>query len=705
MFCGKQWKYAIEYVINSLYYFDNIWREIMNITTKALSFNPISGDIIARGSADQDAGEFQITFRPRQIDSYLEKPFHFSIPVKLKDGHFEAQININDIFVDYKFSRETIFDLYYSFNCMEERTGANELFLLETIDYHVLDKQNFYQAKPYVTGDNKVSILVKPLSVTAQVNALSYSEGDLDLSFSLNKEIAENTSIQLSFRKREYKDLFIYHQQRNITTETDTAGSYSAKTNIINLLEDVQEDDVSWDSFVEINGQNQTLILPLETPKSLVGNITYSPFSEQSLYQVKPFINGMNALAIYMKMRNIQILADTDIHERDIHLKGTLSIDDDIDLSPFKASIAVKKRAKNGSLFEYYEEKVYPVQLTNQSFEQVINIDKLCSQIPVKVDDVWDFFLMLTDCDGTATDIVLKPSEKEVNFDYLPYDSFMFKLYVNGKGYYSFYFNRVAQRKSKAIKVAVLGSCFSRNPFNSTAYFNPDYKDYYDCILTQFHSSIASLTSTPMTLDPAELGNMSERNIHYLKRDFEKTFFTDLEKVKPDYLIIDLYADAAREMIKFNSGSIVSASLLLRETPLYQSLTDFTIISHANNDEYFTEWKKGMDLFAEKIKEILPEERIILNKGRFTYKYIDQDKTIKSFGNPNMIKRNNYFWDRLDNYFLYKLPHAQVIDLSNTRYTGHHKHPFGKTYFHYESGYYKEFINRLNKIVLNDSTI
>ena len=677
----------------------------MQITTTALSFNSTTGDIITRGIANRPTENFQVIFKPRKIDSQLEKPFQYSIPVIIENGQFVYQVNINDIFMNYDFTRETIFDLFYSFNTGEERMDANETILLESIDYHVLSKQNLYQAKPYVTGDNKISILIKPMTITAQVDSLSYHEGELELSFTLNNMITETLSVQLSFRKREYKDLFIYHHQRNLSVKPSANGTYAAKTNILDLFKESHEDDVAWDGFVEINGQNQALILPLEIPKSLaVNNFTYSPFSEQSLYQAKPFINGMNALAIYVKMRDIQVLSNADIHERDIHLNGKVSLGS-FDFSIFKSDIVAKKRVKNGSKFEYYEEKLFPVHLTSGSFDRVINIDELCSQISVKAEDVWDLFLRLTNITGTTTDIILKPFEKAIKFDYLPYESFMFKLYVNGKGYYSFFFKRVAQRKAKATKVAVLGSCFSRNPFNSTAYFNPDYKDYYDCVLTQFHSSIASLMSSPMPLNPVELGNMSERNINYLKRDFEKTFFKDLEQAKPEYLIVDLYADAAREMIKFDSGSIVSASLLLRETPLYQSFTDISIISHANNEEYFTEWKKGMDLFAERIKEILPEERIILNKGRFTYKYIDQDKTIKSFGNPEMIKRNNYFWDRLDNYFLYKLPNARVIDLSDTKYTGHYKHPFGKTYSHYEPGYYKEFINRLNKIVLNDSSL
>lgn len=45
--------------------------------------------------------------------------------------------------------------------------------------------------------------------------------------------------------------------------------------------------------------------------------------------------------------------------------------------------------------------------------------------------------------------------------------------------------------------------------------------------------------------------------------------------------------------------------------------------------------------------EILPESKIILNKGRFTYKYIDINGEIKFFGDQELIERNNYFGIKL----------------------------------------------------------
>ncbi|QWG61319.1 hypothetical protein EXW60_09525 [Bacillus mycoides] len=109
-----------------------------------------------------------------------------------------------------------------------------------------------------------------------------------------------------------------------------------------------------------------------------------------------------------------------------------------------------------------------------------------------------------------------------------------------------------------------------------------------------------------------------------------------------------------------------------------------------------------MDKFADELLSIIPENKIILNKGRLTQKYRDVDNKIKEYSEKGIIKRNNDLWDKMDNYFLYKMPNVKVIDMQKTKYTGYYKHPFGNTYAHYESGYYKEFMNKLNEIVLED---
>lgn len=220
--------------------------------------------------------------------------------------------------------------------------------------------------------------------------------------------------------------------------------------------------------------------------------------------------------------------------------------------------------------------------------------------------------------------------------------------------------------------------------------------------MTQFHSSLISIMANPFTLDVDKLDDVSDYNKQFIVNDFEKNFFELLEQTKPDYLIVDLYADACRDAIKIDEETFVSASLALRQSKYFKNFVEYEVITHHNNDQYFELWTKYMSKFTEKIKEYFPEERIILNMGGFTYRYKDTDGYIKNFPREHVIQRNNYFWDKLNATFMQNIPGCKVMNLRDTPYIGQHDHPFGNTFSHYQSGYYKEFMNRLNKMVLQD---
>ena len=83
---------------------------------------------------------------------------------------------------------------------------------------------------------------------------------------------------------------------------------------------------------------------------------------------------------------------------------------------------------------------------------------------------------------------------------------------------------KVKERTSNKIRIAVLGSCYSRNMFNSGEYFNPNYKDIYDVVFTQFHSSVISAVSSPVNLNYSSEKYIKDSQLQYVKRDFQKIF-------------------------------------------------------------------------------------------------------------------------------------------------------------------------------------
>lgn len=126
------------------------------------------------------------------------------------------------------------------------------------------------------------------------------------------------------------------------------------------------------------------------------------------------------------------------------------------------------------------------------------------------------------------------------------------------------------------------------------------------------------------------------------------------------------------------------------------------ILNYYENYKFFELWKVNVYKFFDKLKIIIFEDKIILNKGRFIEIYYGLDGKIKIFEDILMIWRNNYFWDKLDNYFLFIVFLVKVIDMIDIKFIGDERYFYGLFYFYYELGYYKEFFNRLLKIIYED---
>ena len=273
------------------------------------------------------------------------------------------------------------------------------------------------------------------------------------------------------------------------------------------------------------------------------------------------------------------------------------------------------------------------------------------------------------------------------------------KFYKNGRNAISIYIKEIAKNTNdKAIKIAVLGTCFSRNAFNSIDFFNPNYKKYFDCVYTQFHSTIGSLISIPAPNKCLELYEKSN-DFKYIKTDMKKSFFEDLKLTNPDYLIIDLYADAMLQELKLVNNSIITYNYMIKDE---FKIGDFVINwgeRYQNEEEYFNNWKENIKLFVEKLSDIIPVENIILNRGRLSENYYNKNGDLVEFETKDLINRNNYYWERLDNIFLTEYPNINYIDLTDKKFHSVIDYPFGFSFSHYESKYYESFLNELMKII------
>ncbi|MCU5688561.1 MULTISPECIES: DUF6270 domain-containing protein [Bacillus cereus group] len=284
------------------------------------------------------------------------------------------------------------------------------------------------------------------------------------------------------------------------------------------------------------------------------------------------------------------------------------------------------------------------------------------------------------------------------------------KPYANNKGYLSIYtkasdekplaINSVFSKKeeSKLIKVAVLGSCVTRDNFNSK--FNYDYKRYYECVLLQNQTSIISLMGKPVQLPSNKITELNQWDANDVRSDFEKSFLIQLKEKQPDYLIMDLFGDVFFGCIRLADTYVTNNYWKLGTTQFFKEIKKPTYLNIMTQpEEYLLLWKNAINDLFETLREELPNCKIILHKARFTDIYYDKNNQLNKM-NPSIdVKELNKYWDTLDRYILEKF-NVQFIDLNEKKYFSYEQHPWGVFGVHYEMNYYGDFLKSLHKLVL-----
>ena len=251
------------------------------------------------------------------------------------------------------------------------------------------------------------------------------------------------------------------------------------------------------------------------------------------------------------------------------------------------------------------------------------------------------------------------------------------------------------------IKVAVMGSCFTRQAFNSKDYFNPDYKRFYRCDLTAYHFSFPSIMSSPITVDPSELVGMYLPDLNmYGKSHFDKDFLEKLEEYKPEYLIVENYVHITAALIETKTNSYIDENYYLVDSPAFKNLDVLRRI-RAESEEHFEIYKKALLQFKEKIRGIIPFENIILVRTQPALKK-NENGIVSEWDTSQQIKYRRHIWERYDSYFIMQFPEARVIDMRNDKYISE-KCPYLKfAPSHFGSDYYRELLNYFNKVTLQD---
>lgn len=254
--------------------------------------------------------------------------------------------------------------------------------------------------------------------------------------------------------------------------------------------------------------------------------------------------------------------------------------------------------------------------------------------------------------------------------------------------------------------VAVLGSCITRDNFNSR--FNPDHKRWFTVASTTNQSSMIALMSPPYDVAWQPLEPMARYGVWNVDSDLSREILRLLAEEQPDLLVLDFFGDVHFGVLRTSYGRYLTNNRWkLHKTDLYERLKaepGTTVLRWQDDpDGYFALWTEAMDRFAAHLAEHCPGTRVVLHCGFDAVAHVAQGASAATpFGKRGRraaARRRTRFWRRLHHHAREAYGWDQ-IDLGPEHYATFDEHPWGAMEVHYTLDYYPRFLAELHHVVL-----
>ncbi|MBN6889892.1 uncharacterized protein DUF6270 [Cytobacillus horneckiae] len=257
-----------------------------------------------------------------------------------------------------------------------------------------------------------------------------------------------------------------------------------------------------------------------------------------------------------------------------------------------------------------------------------------------------------------------------------------------------------------SVKVAVMGSCVSRDVFNTQ--FNRNYKWFYECVATQFQSSVISLMSNPVEYNPEKIDNLEPHPAWTVRTELTKEFLPLIKDKNPDYLLLDFFGDVFFGVIKLGESKYITNNRWkVWKTTFYKEIEDpFTIEVNLQHELFMELWKENIDKFFDFLKKNCPNTQVVLVRNEITDKYKSKAgelKTISNSGTVMKIDTTLYqsYWDKMNEYVVSRY-NTKVLDMCEKEYISYEEHPWKQYYVHYTLDFYEDLFNKLQLVFLDD---
>ena len=243
------------------------------------------------------------------------------------------------------------------------------------------------------------------------------------------------------------------------------------------------------------------------------------------------------------------------------------------------------------------------------------------------------------------------------------------------------------------IKVFILGSCVSRDPFQHDDAKNFKVIDYFA------RSSFASLGADPY-IESSIIKNIdSSFQKRMVLADMDKSVFKTLKTSCFDILLIDLIDE------RFNLSEVNKTIHTISSEYKHASKNNIKgRLIKSDSSEKFELWKKGFNKLMKFSIENKITEKIVINKVYWTNK-TNSEKTINKFYTDQQINDVNVTLDKMYNEIITIFPKVNFIEYSDSELLSDIHHKWGVEPFHYTESFTKAQIKKLYEINNKNNTI
>ena len=243
-----------------------------------------------------------------------------------------------------------------------------------------------------------------------------------------------------------------------------------------------------------------------------------------------------------------------------------------------------------------------------------------------------------------------------------------------------------------AKKIAILGSCVTRDPFalpRGQHYRIPTYVA---------RTSLISLAAPPIAIADGSIVGPHQFDIQCLQHDFQKTALDTILANGLDYLILD-FVDERFDLVKIQDSVVVDTRYAKDYGVIANNnlTVDGNILrTHPSTSDL---WASSCRTVIDRILKFVSPEQIILHSCRLASHY-QSDGVIKPFIGyyAGLTSTFNPIFADYEAFFLSAMPDCRIIKVADDLVIGDEQHRWKLQPFHYVPGYYEAFLNQLDAI-------